>query len=66
MVKGKKVGSPGGDARVRVRYDMYLPNLSFQEGENSWTLLAGTVISTLQGYAICKNWHLCGVCWEEC
>ena len=63
--KRYKVGATRG-ARVRVQYNAHIPTLLFRDGNNSWTLLAGTVLPTLHGYVFCKNWHLCGPCWEEC
>ena len=36
-LKTKKVGAPGGGARVQVRYDAHLPVLSIQDGENTHT-----------------------------
>ena len=65
-VKIKKVGTPGGDARVQVRYDTYLPTLYLWDGKKLRTLLAGAVIPTIHDHVLCKNWHLCGVCWEDC
>ena len=51
---------------VRVRYDAHLPALSLWGMDNSWTLPAGTVLSTLNGHIIYKNWHICRVCWYYC
>ena len=51
---------------MRVRYDAHLPALSLTDGENSRTILAERVLPTVQGHNICKNWHLCGLCWEDC
>ena len=62
----EKVGTSRGTARLWVRYDVHLTSLSLWYGENLRTLLAWTVIHTLQGRVICKNWHLCGLCWEDC
>ena len=56
----------GGDARVRAQYDAHLPSLYLWYRENLWTLLTGTVLPTLHSHIICKNWHLYGVCWEDC
>ena len=61
-----KVDAMGGDARVRARYDVHLPSLSLHDGENSRSILAGAVLPTLHGHVLCKNWNLCGVCWEDC
>ena len=61
-----KVAATGGPARVRVRYNAHLPSLSLRGGENSRYILAGAVLPTLHGHVLCKNWHLCGVCWEDC
>ena len=52
--------------RVRVRYDAHLLALSLQDGKNTRSVLAGTVLLTLHGAVLCKKWHLCGSCWEEC
>ena len=54
------------DARLRVRYGARLPTLYQQNGENLCSILAGTVLLTLHGAVICKNWHLCGSFWEVC
>ena len=51
---------------MKARYDAHLPSLSLWDGENSWSILAGAVLPTLQGQIICKNWYLCGVFWEDC
>ena len=61
-----KSSTTGEDARMRVRYDAHLPTLSLGEGENSRSILAGTVLLTLHGDVLCKNCHLCGSCWEDC
>ena len=50
---------------MRVQYNAQLPFLNLWEGENSWTILSGTVLSTLHGHVICKKWHMCGMCWED-
>ena len=41
------VAATGGSAQVRVRYDAYLPSLSLWDGENSRSILTGTVLPTL-------------------
>ena len=51
---------------MRVRYAAHLPTLSLRDGENLRSILAGTVLPTLHGAVLCKNWHLCGACWEDC
>ena len=56
----------GGGARVRVRYDAHLPALYFWGGENSRTILVGTVFPTLNVHVLCKHSHICGVFWEDC
>ena len=48
----------GGGARGQVWYDAHLPTLSLWDGNKSWTLLTGTVLLTLHGHVIFKNWHL--------
>ena len=45
----------GGGARVQVRYDAHLPVLYLRDGENLRTLLAGTVLPTLNGQVFCEN-----------
>ena len=64
--KNSKVGASGGVARVRVRYNTHLPALSVRERDKSQTLLASTVSPTRYIHVICKIWHLCGGCWEDC
>ena len=66
-------GAPGGGgvgarsaARVQVRYDAHLPTLSLWDRGKVRTILAGTVLPTVHGHIVCKNWHLCRLCWEEC
>ena len=61
-----KVGSTGGPARVRACYEAHLPSLSLREGEKLRSILAGAVLPTLHSHVRCKNWHLCGVYWEDC
>ena len=51
---------------MRVRYDAHLPDLSLQHGKNLRLILAGTVLPNLHGAVLCKNWNLCGACWEDC
>ena len=53
----------GGIAKVQVQYDAHLPDLSLWYGEKLRTLLAGTVLPTLHGQILYKNWHFCGSCW---
>ena len=53
------VGGAVSNTRVRVRYDMHLPALYFRFGENSRTILAGTVLPTVQGHVLCTNRYLC-------
>ena len=47
-------------------YEAHLTALSLWDGENSQTILAGTVLPTVQGHILCKNWHLCVLFWEDC
>ena len=56
----------GGSTRVRVRYDAHLPPLSLRDGDNLRSILTGEVLPTLRSHVLCKNWHICGVCWEDC
>ena len=51
---------------MRVRYDAHLPSLSLREGEQTRLILTGAGLPTLHGHVLCKNWHMCGVCWEDC
>ena len=51
---------------MRVRYDAYLPALSLWYRENSCLILVVTVLPTLHVAVLCKNWHLCRACWEDC
>ena len=51
---------------MKVRYDTHLPFLSLWYEDNSWYILVRAVLYTLNGHFLCKNWHLCGVCWEDC
>ena len=60
------MAAKGGSAQVRVRYVAHLTSLSLQNGENSQSILTGAVLPTLHGHVLCKNWHMCGVCWEDC
>ena len=64
--KKRKYSTTGGGARVRAYYDAHLPVLSLRYRENSRSILAGAVFPNLHGAVICNNWHLCGVCWEDC
>ena len=59
------VAATGGSSRVRVRYDVHLPSLSRWYRENLRSILTGAVLPTLCGHVLCKNWHMCGVCWED-
>ena len=60
------VAASGGSTRVRVRYDAHLPSLSLRDGEQTRSILTGAVLPTLLGHVLCKNWHMCGVFWEDC
>ena len=51
---------------MRVRYDGHLPYLSLRDGEQTWSILTVSGLPTLHGHVICKNWHMCWVCWEDC
>ena len=53
-------------ARVRVQYDTHLNALSLQDLEKLCSVLAGKFLPTLHGQFIYKNWHLCGICWDDC
>ena len=66
VLKGKKVGAPGGDVRVRLRYDAHVLALSLQDGEKAQAILAGKVLPTPHDHILCNNWHLYCVCWEDC
>ena len=61
-----KVAATGGTAQVKARYDAHLPYLSFWDGENLRSIFVGAVLPKLYGNALCKNWNLCRVCWEDC
>ena len=50
----RKSSTTGGGVRLQVRYDAHLPALSLRDGENSCSILAGTVLPALQGTVICK------------
>ena len=65
MLQNENTQQRGG-ARMRVRYDVHLPALSLLDRENSRLILVVTVLLTLRGALLCKNWHLCGVYWEGC
>ena len=60
------VAASWGSLRVKVHYDAYLPSLSLRDGENLRSILTGAVLPTLRGHVLCKNWHMCGVYWEDC
>ena len=49
-----------------AQYGAHLPSLYLRDGDNLWSILAGAVLPTLNGHVLCNNWHLCGVCWEDC
>ena len=51
---------------MQARYEVHLPSLYFRGGENSRSILAGEVLSTLHSHVLCNKSHLCGVCWEDC
>ena len=59
------VAASGGSTRVRLRYDAHLPSLSLWDGEKSRSILTGVVLLTLCSHVLCKNLHMCGVCWED-
>ena len=59
-------GSVEGVARVWLCYKDYPPTLYLQGEVNEHNFLAGEVIPIVQGPVLCKNWHLYGLCWEEC
>ena len=39
--------------------------MSLHYGYKLLSILAGAVLPTLHSHVICKNWYLCGVCWED-
>ena len=39
---------------------------SLWDGEQTRSILTGAVLPTLHGHVLCKNWHMCGVCREDC
>ena len=49
-----------------ARYYAHLPSLSLWDSGNLRYILEGGVLPTLHGNVIWKNWHLCGVFWEDC
>ena len=51
---------------MQARYEAHPPSQLLWDGENPRFIPAEAVFPTLKGHVICKNWHLCGVCWEEC
>ena len=51
---------------MRVRYNSHLPALTFRDGESTLSILVGTFLPTLHSALLCKNWHLCRSCWEDC
>ena len=51
---------------VRVCYDVHLTALYLWGGKNLRTILAGKVLPKVQGHILFNNWHLCGLCWEDC
>ena len=59
------VAATGGSTQVRVRYDAHLPSVSLWDGEKTRSILTGAVLPTLRGHVLCKNWPMCGVCWED-
>ena len=60
-----KVGATGGPVRVRERYEAHLPSLSLRDGEDLNSILSRAVLPILHSHVLCKNWYLCGVCWEN-
>ena len=61
-----KVDAKGGPTQVQVRYEVHLPSLYLCDGDKLRSILVGTVLPTLNSHVLCKNRHLCRVCWEEC
>ena len=51
---------------MRVGYDAHLPFLYLWDREQTRSILTGAVLPSLRGHVLCKNWHMCGVCWEDC
>ena len=49
-----------------MQYGTHIPPLLSQDEENSWAIMTGTFLVTLHGHVLCDNYHLCGVCWEDC
>ena len=48
-------------ARMWVHYDAHLPSMSLRYRENLCTILAGTVIPTVQGHILSKTWTTASV-----
>ena len=51
-LNSKNVGASGVGERVRVCYGAHLTTLSLRDEDNSWTLLEGTVLTTLHGHVL--------------
>ena len=51
---------------MRACYDVHLPSSSLWYGYYSRLFMVGAVLPSLHSHVICKNWHLCWVCWEDC
>ena len=49
-----------------MRYDAHLTSLPLRDGEKLRSILVREVLPTLHGHVLCKNWHFCGVFWEDC
>ena len=49
-----------------VRYEAHLNALNLWDGERSRTILAETVLSTVQGHILCNDRHQCRLYWRDC
>ena len=61
-----RCGGSVSTMRAQERYGVHLPALYLRERGKSRNILAGTFLPTVQGHVLCKNWHLCRLCWEDC
>ena len=51
---------------MQVHSEVHLPAMFLWDGENSRTILVARVLPMVQVRILCKNWHLCRLCWEDC
>ena len=61
IVRQSGTEGTGGSERVWLNYGTHLNNLYLWYEENSWAVLVGVALLTVQGQIMRNNWHIFGL-----